>query len=268
MSLPSYNWHFTHRCPQHVQLLSITYTTFFPYNGAYSIPFDEKGNINTLQGGHEGDIEHVVLFVRKDDGSLFGAWFNAHRHRDGTYKPLSEIIRNEDGRVNDFIAINGHGHYYAPQTFPRIYFMASDRCAYGPAWMPDKVQLMPDIVDEELIEVRLVLYYRARHVNITQSLGMQWMLFNGTFGTAYQPYKHTSIKERKGKIARPSGCPEGAVHACWNTCIIITFSMQVSQAGAGLSCRCPSSRRPPSSGCSTSDVYSASFVGHRQIALE
>ena len=48
-------------------------------------------------------------------------------HRDGKWRSADELPRTPDGRVQSFVAINGHGSYAEKGTIPKIFFAFNDQ---------------------------------------------------------------------------------------------------------------------------------------------
>lgn len=88
-----------------VEALEINYLTFFAYNGSYTV----AGLIET--GHHDGDWEHWTARIHPRSGELLGAWYNAHRGRDGEWVPASAVPRTPSGRPIAYVALHGHGNY-------------------------------------------------------------------------------------------------------------------------------------------------------------
>ena len=51
----------------------------------------------------------------------------AYRHRDGVWRSADELPRAADGRVQAFVALNGHGSYPEAGTIPRVFFAFNDQ---------------------------------------------------------------------------------------------------------------------------------------------
>ena len=51
----------------------------------------------------------------------------SYRHRDGKWRSANELPRTPDGRVQSFVAINGHGSYAEKGVIPKIFFAFNDR---------------------------------------------------------------------------------------------------------------------------------------------
>ena len=160
-------------CVHGVEVVSIVYTTFYPYNGAYKIL---RGW--AMAGGHEADVEHVTVHVARRTGQLHSVWFHAHRARDGMLKRAEEIDCDSGGHPRVYVARNGHGHYWDRGTYPRLFGVANDQCGQGRLWQPTPV-LLPDTRDAAALA----------------AADLEWLVFPGRLGTPYEPYRRCSREE-------------------------------------------------------------------------
>jgi hypothetical protein len=180
-------------CVHGVEVVSIVYTTFYPYNGAYKIL---RGW--AMAGGHEADVEHVTVHVARRTGQLHSVWFHAHRARDGTLKRAEEIDCDSGGHPRVYVARNGHGHYWDRGTYPRLFGVANDRCGQGRLWQPTPV-LLPDTRDAAALA----------------AADLEWLVFPGRLGTPYEPYRRCSREEEASRVVESGGSPPGPACQDW-----------------------------------------------------
>ena len=183
-------------------VFAISYVMFFPYNGACLVPIDEKGHVNSLQGGHEADVEHVRIHVSKTTNLVHSVFFSAHRERDGCLK-LVNAVEMREGRVVVYVARNGHGAYPSPGVKHRLFFMANDHCSAGRRWDPGSVVLLPD----------------ARTPGLEKT-PLAWLLYCGSWGSCFESFGHCSEKERAlqakgGVVCRTGSSPHGPACKDW-----------------------------------------------------
>eukprot|EP00053_Salpingoeca_punica_P020885 m.212442 g.212442 ORF g.212442 m.212442 type:complete len:653 (+) comp20387_c0_seq1:250-2208(+) len=185
------------------EVFALTYILFFPYNGATEVLVDEVGHINSLQGGHEADVEHVRVHVSKASGQLHSVYFSAHRERDGMLRLAHQVLYTPSGRSKAYVAINGHGLYWEAGSFKRIFFMANDECNNGYGWNPTVKALPP-----------------LQEIVADPAHPLQWLLFCGHWGTSYEDYRHCSAREQQALakgvvIYRTGSSPYGPATKDW-----------------------------------------------------
>jgi hypothetical protein len=126
-----------------VEAIEINYITVFAFNGHYNL-----GGLGLLHvGAHDGDIEHCTARVHPRSGELLGMWYNSHRSRDGEWVPGPQVPRDTPGeRPVAYVALHGHGTYPRPGRVLRHFCLGNDKCSdNGPAWLPHRVVLLPNI---------------------------------------------------------------------------------------------------------------------------
>ena len=122
--------------------LEVAYVALYAYNGPYH-PLGEGWGLPAL-GAHDGDLERLTLRLDAETGELLGAWYNAHRPRDGAWAGAGEVeVDPASGRPVAYVARHGHGTYPTPGIHARAWGLANDHCsAAGPAWAPGRAVLM------------------------------------------------------------------------------------------------------------------------------
>ena len=96
----------------------ISLALFYIYNGPYNILNIEKS------GYHYGDLEHIT-FEYDPSNTLKRVYFGAHGDGDGKWIDYKDL-EMENGFLNVYIAVNGHGFYYKSGTYFRTYGLAND----------------------------------------------------------------------------------------------------------------------------------------------
>ena len=112
-------------------LTSIRYAFFYSYN--------ELSDCAALFGNHEGDIEHITLYIQHDEDMLKphlrAVYFSAHGSADSEYQFFPEDgALPADQRVRAYIARGGHGIYKdtgvgACGCHPRLFGFGNDYTA-------------------------------------------------------------------------------------------------------------------------------------------
>lgn len=121
--------------------LSILYIALYPYNGAHKICSC------CSVGSHEGDVEHLSVYVALSTGRVLGAYFASHRMRDGEWLQGDALSYHdaEKQRIVAFVAKHGHGFYPKGKRIWRVCGCGNDLCGPGWLWDPDQVHVItPD----------------------------------------------------------------------------------------------------------------------------
>ena len=121
--------------------LELAYVALYAHNGPYH-PLGEGWG--PALGAHDGDWERTTLRLDAESGELLGAWFNAHRPRDGAWAGAGVVeVEAAAGRPVAYVARHGHGTYASAGIHPRAWGLANDHCsASGPTWRPSTVVLL------------------------------------------------------------------------------------------------------------------------------
>jgi hypothetical protein len=110
------------------------YSFIYPYNGVYKV-------CGKNYGEHQGDVEHVDLWIHKEKKEVhfMKAYFAAHRSYDGEWLDKKQITFS-DKRPIVFSAYHGHGSYWKAQTWFRVCCLANDHTSYGEMWNPSYIE--------------------------------------------------------------------------------------------------------------------------------
>lgn len=117
------------------------YVFIYPYNGVYKV-------CNKNYGQHEGDVEHVDVWIHKEKKEVHfvKAYFAAHRSYDGEWLKKDQIIF-EGKRPVVFSAYHGHGSYWKAQTWLRVCCLANDHTSFGERWDPSSISYITEDTD-------------------------------------------------------------------------------------------------------------------------
>jgi len=173
----------------------LSYYVFTAYNGAYPTPIGKCGS-------HEGDWEHVTIYVSKKTGALHSVFYSCHGESDGQLRlakdaqgvsnPEIELVdRDNDGlsHVVAYMAVNGHGMYPKAGSYSRLYGFGTDRTEKGVLWN-GPLTILPESYDVQSIDGNPSLF---------------WMAYWGVWGCPEESGKshHTG-----GTIREEGGNPE------------------------------------------------------------
>ena len=90
--------------------LNAPFSPLPPPSSPRSSPYAVAG-FGPAVGAHDGDWERWTARLDAESGELTGAWYNAHRPRDGCWLPAARLPLDGAGRPSVYVAKHGHGVY-------------------------------------------------------------------------------------------------------------------------------------------------------------
>lgn len=114
----------------------VQYCFLYPYNGPFII-------CGKPYGQHQGDLEHVSVFVSKQTERITQIYFGAHDTHDGYMADANDIL-TLGGRPIVYIARHSHATYHTPGVTYRICCLANDHADGGIKWDPETLVDLDD----------------------------------------------------------------------------------------------------------------------------
>jgi hypothetical protein len=95
-------------------------------------------------GYHQGDIEHISIYINQDKEQAFveKVYFSAHGGCQGQWKNRDQLKFYKNERIFAYIARGSHAVYPTSGTQWRIFGVANDKCGGGIEWDVDPLKMI------------------------------------------------------------------------------------------------------------------------------
>lgn len=112
----------------------IRYIFTYAYNGEYNI-------LNLFKiGGHEGDIEYIILELNTKTMKPLRVFLSAHTYKEGKWVDIKKMDFDEN-KIILYAALNGHGLYEKEGVAIRYLGFGNDYTNKGRRWEPLPIRI-------------------------------------------------------------------------------------------------------------------------------